>query len=145
MEASATGTLDAFSWRYDPWMERPRVALAATFAAVGLCVMVLATREHPLLSLGLCLFCVATLSPALTPVECRVDADGVARRALWGWEHRAWARIQRVVDLPSGIFVSPYPRRHWLDAQRGLSLPMPASERDRLATEIRRRAGLNAR
>ena len=131
-------------WRYDPWKERPRVALAATLAAIGLCVIVVAMREHPLLSLGLCLFCVATFSPALTPVDCRIDHEGVARRALWGWERRPWARVQRVVDLPSGVFVSPYPRRHWLDAQRGLSIPMPACERDRLAAEIRRRVGHDA-
>ncbi|MEO5989157.1 MAG: hypothetical protein ABIU54_01860 [Candidatus Eisenbacteria bacterium] len=144
MTANASGMCTAQAWRYDPWKERPRLALLASIVAIGLCLMVLAMREHPLLSFGLCLFCVAAFSPAITPVDCRLDDQGVARRALWSWEHRAWNRIQRVVDLPSGVFVSPYPRRHWLDAQRGLSLPMPASERDRLAAEIRRRIGRDA-
>ncbi len=136
----SSGTL---VWRYDPWRERPRVALAASVAALGLCLFVVSLDEHPLLSLGLCLFCVSSFSPALTPVECRLDAEGVARRALLGWERRAWARIVRVVDLPSGVLVSPSIRPHWLDTQRGMTLPMPASERVRLTAEIRRRSGLH--
>jgi len=146
LTASIEGSMDVpaagqtVCWRYDPWRERPRVAVTAAIVALALCWMVLSLREHILVTLGLCLFCVAAFSPALTPVECRLEEHGVARRGVLGWERRAWARIQRVVDLPSGVFVSPYPRRHWLDAQRGLSLPMPAGDRDRLAAEIRRRA-----
>lgn len=130
---------DDVSWRYDPWRERPRVALLASLMALALCLLVVSLREHLLWTLGLCLFCVASFSPALTPVECRLESTGVARRGLLGWERRSWAGLRRVVDLPSGVFVSPYPARHWLDAQRGLSLPMPAAERVALADEIRRR------
>ncbi len=126
-------------WRYNPWRERPRVALLASLLALALCLVVVSLGEHVLFTLGLCLFCVASFSPALTPVECRLEATGVARRGLFGWERRPWTNLRRVVDLPSGVFVSPYPRRHWLDAQRGMSLPMPAGERIALAAEIRRR------
>ena len=127
------------SWRYDPWRERPRTALLAALLALGLCLFTVSLREHLLLTFGLCLFCVASFSPALTPVECRLDATGVARRGLLGWERRSWSALRRVVDLPAGVFVSPYPRRHWLESQRGLSLPMPAAQRASLAAEIRRR------
>lgn len=139
VEPSAADSGAVLAWRYDPWRERPWVAGTAAVAALALCALVLSSGEHPLVAAGLCLFCVAAFSPALTPVEMRLDETGVARRAAWGWERREFTAIRRVVDLPSGVFVSPYPRRHWLDAQRGLSLPMPASERPRLAAEIRRR------
>ena len=35
------------------------------------------------------------LAPGMTPTECRVDGAGVARRALFAWDRRAWPEIRR--------------------------------------------------
>jgi len=40
-------------------------------------------------------------------------------------------------ELPSALLLSPYPRRHWLDATRALSLPVPPGRRDELAAAVR--------
>ena len=143
MEASSAATPNAAleadtGWTYDPWRERPRVATLAAVAALGLCVLVVRAHEPFLVALGLCVFCAASFSPALTPVECRIGSDGVARRGLMGWERRAWATVRRLQPLPSGLLLSPYTRPHWLDGTRGLTLPMPARDRARCSELVRR-------
>jgi hypothetical protein len=125
------------AWVYDPWRERPRVAAAALAAAAGLCVLVVAAREPFLVAAGLCLFCIASFAPALAKAECRLDAQGAARRSWLGWERRRWAEVRRLSVLPAGLLLSPYPRPHWLDATRGLTLPLPAARREALLAQAR--------
>ena len=125
-------------WTYDPWRERPRVAWVAALSALALCLLVLAAHEPFLIALSLCLFCVGSFAPALAAVEVRLDAQGIARRGLFGWERRAWRDVRRIDELPAGLLLSPYARRHVLDATRGWSLPMPAAERLALRASVRR-------
>jgi hypothetical protein len=120
------------TWSYDPWRERPAVAWGACVTAVGLCVLVLMWRESFLVSVALCLYCLAALSPALMPVECGFDADGPARRGWLGWERRRWPEVRRIEALPAGALVSPYPQRHFLDSARAMVLPMPSRQRAEL-------------
>jgi hypothetical protein len=65
------------------------------------------------------------LAPGMTPTRCRVDATGVARRGLLGWERRPWVQVRRARLGPAGLFVSPYGERTRLDRFRGLFLPLP--------------------
>ncbi len=123
---------EPIAWVYDPWAERPGVAWTAALVALALCMLVIATGESFLVTLGLCMFCVGAFAPVLTRVECRLEAAGVARRGLLGWERRAWSSLRRMDRLPAGVLVSPYARRHVLDSVRGLVLPMPAAHRERL-------------
>lgn len=143
--AAPPGTVAA--WVYDPWRERPRVAAGALAAAAGLCALVVAAREPFLVALALCAFCIASFAPAITRAEVRLDAEGAARRSLFGWERRRWADVRRVDELPAAAVLSPYPRRHWLDATRALTLPLPAARRAELLATLRslREAGDDAR
>jgi hypothetical protein len=134
--ASVEATLA--QWTYDPWRERPRVAWVAALSALALCLLVLAAHEPFLIALALCLFCVGSFAPALAAVEVRLDAQGIARRGLFGWERRAWHDVRRIDELPAGLMLSPYARRHVLDATRGWSLPMPAADRLALRASVRR-------
>lgn len=134
-------------WVYDPWRERPGVAAAAFAAAAALCAVVIAAREPFLVAVALCAFCIASFAPVLAPTRVRLDAEGAARRALFGWERRRWADVRRLDELPSAALLSPYPRRHWLDMTRSLTLPLPAARRAELLGTLRARveAGDGAR
>ena len=123
-------------WSFNPWRERPARSALAALLALGLCVLVLSWRESIVLSAALCMAAVASLSPLLTPLECRVDHDGVARRGPLGWERRRWSEIRRAVLRRAGLLVSPYAAPHWLDGTRGLYLPLPAATREALAPSI---------
>jgi hypothetical protein len=107
--------------------------------ALGMCVLVLRMQLSVLFALGLCIVAVSALSPLLTPARCRVDAAGVGRRGALGWSLRAWDDIRRAAAQPAGLLVSPFIRPHWLDPYRSLFLPFPASRRESLTHETRRR------
>lgn len=124
-------------WTYDPWRENARVAGLSAACALLLCVLVTSLREPLLVTAGLVLMCVAAFAPAITPAECRADERGVAIRGPLGWQRRPWSWIRRIEALPSAILLSPYPSRHLLDAQRGVTLPVPAARREELLALVR--------
>uniref|UniRef100_A0A832MMF1 PH domain-containing protein n=1 Tax=Eiseniibacteriota bacterium TaxID=2212470 RepID=A0A832MMF1_UNCEI len=126
-------------WTYNPWRERPGLAVAGTALALGVCAVVGALGEGPLLSAGLAAAGVASLAPLFVPARCRVGADGVARRGPLGWSRRPWAAIRRAVAGPGGLLVSPYTRRHWLDPWRAMFLPLPSARRAVLLAALRSR------
>jgi hypothetical protein len=128
----------AVAWHYDPWRDRRGTSALAALSALGLCALVLWARLPFVLASALSVACIASFSPALTPVSCRVDADGVARRGVLGWERRPWAEVRRIEPVRGGVLVSPFARRHWLDATRAMLLPIPAARRDELRQAIER-------
>jgi hypothetical protein len=122
----------AVVWLFDPWRERPRTAALAALCGAGMCAIVVGARLPFLLAAALCVSCIAALAPAMAPVECRLDDDGVARRGPLGWNRRPWSAIARAERVRAGVLVSPFSRRHWLDATRAMLLPMPAGRRKEL-------------
>lgn len=131
-------------WSFDPWSERPVAAGVATLAVLGMWLILAASRLPWLLALGLGAFVAAPLAPAFLPVACRIEAAGAARRGALGWMRRSWAEVRRIDDVPVGVFLSPYATRHWLDATRGLTLPMPRPRRAELVAAVRERWGAHA-
>jgi hypothetical protein len=134
--AAATPECESVTWVFDPWAERPRTAAASAVCAGGMCVLVMAAHLPFLVGAALAIFCVASLSPALTRIECRVDAAGAARRGLLGWENRRWVDVRRIEPVPAGVLLSAHAQRHWLDATRALVLPMPAARRAELLATL---------
>jgi hypothetical protein len=126
-------------WSFNPWRERPGAAALAAVLTLGLCVIVLAARQSFVLTVALCLAAAGALAPALTPLYCRVDESGLARRGPLGWERRIWSEIRRAALRAGGLFLSPYAERHWLDPYRGMFLPLPRAERERLSAALRPR------
>jgi len=129
-------TTAALEWRVNPWRERPRAAATAAAGGLGACVLVVSLGEATLLSAALCLAVLGALSPLLSPAECRVDDEGVSRRGPFGHERRAWRELRRAHAAPDGLLVSPYAASHWLDATRGLVLPLPRGDREALLAGI---------
>lgn len=130
------------AWRYDPWRERPGHAAIALAAAVVGCLLVTGARPGFLVAVGLCVFVVASFAPAFLPVTCRADDEGVSVLGPLGARRRGWRELRRLEALPSAALLSPYARRHVLDAQRAIVLPLPAAMREavlaRLQGEMRR-------
>jgi hypothetical protein len=132
-------------WSFDPWSERPVAAGVAALAVLGMWLILAACRLPWLLALGLGVFVTSPLAPAILPAACRIEPAGAARRGVLGWVRRSWVDVRRIDDVPVGVFLSPYASRHWLDATRGLALPMPGPRRAELAALVRERWGARAR
>ena len=141
-EAPAHGVA---SWSFDPWSERPVVASVAALAVLAMWLMIAISRFPWLLALGLAGVVVSPLAPAFMPAVCRIEPSGAARRGALGWLRRSWSDVRRIDDVPVGLFLSPYAARHWLDATRGLTLPMPRPRRAELAALVREQWRAHAR
>jgi len=115
-------------WRFNPWRERPRHASFAVAAALLMALLVVSMGEGPIVTLALSLIGVAALAPVFVPARCRLDDDGAARSAPWGWERRSWDVIRRAVLRPGALLVSPFSRPSWRDPYRALVLPMPRDD-----------------
>lgn len=58
----------------------------------------------------------------LLPTRFRVDARGVTRRVLFFARTRPWSQIRSYWVDGAGVLVSPFPRRHRMEAHRGIYL-----------------------
>lgn len=132
-------TAAALEWTYNPWRERPGRASATLVAALACCALATSFGLPALVALVMCVASLATFAVGFVPVRCRLDQEGVTRRAGWLAERRPWKDLQRAVRLPDAVLLSPFRRRHWLDAYRGLLLPLPARPEDGLADDVNRR------
>ena len=97
-------------------------------ASLVLCLAVAWLGVPVVVTLGLCLATLGSLSPAFSPSRCRLDALGAGRRGPFGWERRRWPEIRRAVAGRRAIVLSPHARPHWLDAFHALVLPLPTRE-----------------
>ena len=124
-EASVSAPPDpeTLTWSVWPARERPwaAVVLLASLLVLGL-LITQATRDRvlgiaaPLFILGSVGSFIARTTYRLTPEAIEVNALGVARRRPWGEMRRA------TVDR-DGVFLSPFEKRSWLEAYRGVRLP----------------------
>lgn len=127
-DPAASAAAPPVEWRFNPWRERPRHASVALAAALAMALVVVTLGEGPVLTLALSLVGVAALAPVFTPARCRLDDDGAARSAPWGWERRRWDVVRRAVLRPGALLVSPFARPSWRDPYRALVLPMPRGD-----------------
>lgn len=132
-------TSPPLEWSFNPWRDRPLVAVAAVSVTLGICLLIVSLDEPPLVRLILGLAVLGALSPVLSPSRCRVDDQGIELHGPFGTSRRRWSDLRRVAPRPAGVLASPYPRPHWLDSYRGLLLPTRTGDRDALLIELRGR------
>jgi len=135
----------AVEWTFDPWHERPRTAVVAGLAVLAFWAVILTSRLPQLLELALGAMASLSLLPAIVPAACRAAEDGATRSMLLSLSRRGWGDVRRVEDVPVGVLLSPFAERHWLDATRALTLPMPAARRTELRSHVRRLWGAHGR
>jgi hypothetical protein len=135
--AGAIEPPDGIEWTYDPWVERPAVAVVAALAVLAMWLLIASARFPWLLAVALAAIAGAPLAPAFLPAACRVGREGAERRGLFLRARRDWRDVRRVQDVPVGVLLSPYSTRHALDATRALTLPMPAPRRTDLRARVR--------
>ena len=120
-----SGAECTLEWTFNPWRQDIRNALLAAIVAVTVVVAIARLGLPPLAVAGLALVFLASIHASFLPTQCRVDAQGVARRLGFGWERRPWSAIRRAVLGSRGLFVSPREHPGPLEAFRGMWLPLP--------------------
>ena len=135
--ASTPEASPGVEWTFDPWSERPAAAGVAALAVLAMWLMIVLASLPALAALLIGAFAAVPLLPAFVPATCRVGAQGAERRGLLAGARRTWADVRRIEDVPVGVLLSPYARRHWLDPTRALTLPMPGARRGELRAAVR--------
>jgi hypothetical protein len=91
-------------------------------AAIVLGVLVERGTGDAVLGVATPLFVLFSLSSFLFPTAYRLTEDLVEVRSLGVARVRPWTEMRRMTVDRTGVFLSPFERRSWLEAYRGVRL-----------------------
>src|SRR6185436_8912356 len=105
-----------------PARERPLAAAVIVGAAIVLGVLVERGTGDLVLGVATPLFVLVSLSSFLFPTAYRLTEDLVEVRSLGVARVRPWTEMRRMTVDRTGVFLSPFEKRSWLEAYRGVRL-----------------------
>ncbi len=128
------------TWTAWPARERPLAAAVLVLAAVVLGVLVARGTSDRVLGIAAPAFVVASLSSFLFPTTYRLTDESVEVRSLGVARARPWSEMRRMTVDRTGVFLSPFERKSWLEAYRGVRL-LFGGNRDQVVAFVEARVG----
>jgi len=118
--AAAPHTLEWSVWpaRRKPWAAG---VLLASLAVLG--VLIAQGTGDRVLGVAAPLFILASVGSFIAKTEYRLTQESVEVRALGVARVRPWGEMRRATVDRHGVFLSPFEKRSWLEAYRGVRLP----------------------
>jgi hypothetical protein len=110
------------TWSVWPARERPIAAAVLLGASFVLGILVEQGTHDRVLSVAAPLFVLVSVSSFLLPTSYRLFAEGFEVRSLGMVRSRPWTEMRRFEADATGVFLSPFERKNWLDAYRGARL-----------------------
>ena len=110
------------AWSVWPARHRPIAAGVLVAAAIVLGILVRQGTNDRVLSVAAPMFVLVSVSSFLLPTSYRLSAEGFEVRSLGMVRSRPWTEMRRFEADATGIFLSPFERKNWLDAYRGARL-----------------------
>ena len=130
-------------WTAWPARERPLAAAVLVVAAIVLGMLVEKGTDDRFLGVAAPAFVLASLSSFLLPTSYRLTKESVEVRSLGVARARPWAEMRRMTVDRTGVFLSPFERRSWLEAYRGVRL-LFGGNRDQVVAFVEARIGRSA-
>lgn len=115
---------DEVVWSVWPARSRPLAAAVLLAGAVVLGVLIARGTGDRLLGTAAPLFVLLSVSSFLLPTRYRLTRDAVEVRSLGVVRSRPWSEMKRFEEDEAGLFLSPFEKRSWLDAYRGVRLAL---------------------
>ena len=112
----------ALTWTSWPARERPLAAFILVASSVILGVLVRRATGDLVLGIAAPVFVLGSLAAFLFPTEYRLTEEAIEVRSLGVTRSRPWSEMRRMTVDRTGIFLSPFEKRTWLEAYRGLRL-----------------------
>lgn len=131
------------TWTAWPARERPLAAAVLVVAAVVLGMLVERGTDDRFLGIAAPAFVLASLSSFLLPTSYRLTKESVEVRSLGVARARPWTEMRRMTVDRTGVFLSPFERRSWLEAYRGVRL-LFGGNRDQVVAFVEARIGRGA-
>jgi hypothetical protein len=110
------------TWTTWPARERPLAALILVVSSVILGVLVQRATGDAVLGVVTPVFVLGSLVAFLFPTEYRLTEEAIEVRSLGVTRSRPWSEMRRMTVDRTGVFLSPFEKRTWLEAYRGLRL-----------------------
>ena len=129
---------DEVVWRIWPARQRPLTAIVLIAGALVLGILVSRGTQDKVLGIAAPVFVLASLSSFLLPTEFRLTREAIEVKSLGVVRSRPWSEMRRFEEDRSGVFLSPFEKRSWLDAYRGVRLD-PGGNRDQVVAFVKGR------
>lgn len=123
------------SWSAWPARERPFAAAVLVVSAVVLGVLVGRGTQDMVLAVAAPLFILVSVSSWLLPTFYRLTDETLEVRSLGVTRVRPWSEMRRMSVDDAGVFLSPFERKHWLEAYRGVRL-LTGGNRDQVVAFV---------
>jgi len=121
-EPGARKSAASLTWTAWPARERPLAAAVLVGASLVLGVLVAKETKDGVLGVAAPLIVLASLSSFLFPTHYRLTEEAVEVRSIGMARVRPWSEMKRMTVDRTGVFLSPFAGRHWLDSYRGMRL-----------------------
>ena len=135
MESADAPSGAELSWRAWPAKEHPLRAAVLIAALAVLGVLVRQGTHDAVLAVAGPLFVLLSVSSWLMPTTYRLTDEALEVRSLGVTRVRPWSEMRRMMVDETGIFLSPFERKHWLDAYRGVRL-LTGGNRDQVVAFV---------
>ena len=142
VEGRGGAAAEELGWSVWPARERPWAA-AVLLASVGvLGVLIAKGTGDTVLGVAAPLFLLASLGSFLAKTEYRLTHDAIEVRTLGVVRARPWSEMRRATADRTGVFLSPFGKRSWLEAYRGVRL-LFGGNRDQVVAFVEARLGVS--
>jgi hypothetical protein len=121
------------TWSVWPARKKPLAAAVLLAGAVVLGILIARGTGDALLGIAAPLFVLVSVSSYLLPTRYRLTRDAVEVRSLGVVRSRPWSEMKRFEEDDAGLFLSPFAKRSWLDAYRGVRLAVGGNRDDVVA------------
>ncbi|HEY3157077.1 MAG TPA: hypothetical protein VGK76_10720 [Candidatus Eisenbacteria bacterium] len=114
---------DSLEWSVWPAREKPWTAAVLLGSLVVLGVVIAQGTGDKVLGVAAPVFVLASVGSFIAKTEYRLSPDAIEVRTLGVVRSRPWAEMRRATVDRNGVFLSPFEKRSWLEAYRGVRLP----------------------
>ena len=142
-EASGTDSAEELGWTVWPARERPLAAAVVLASTVVLGFLIANGTGDAVLGFAAPLFILASLGSFLGRTEYRLTREAIEVRTLGVVRARPWSEMRRATVDRTGVFLSPFRTRNWLEAYRGLRL-MFGGNRDQVVAFVESKLPVSA-
>jgi hypothetical protein len=114
---------ETLEWSVWPARERPWAAAVLLVSLLVLGVLVAQGTGDRVLGIAAPLFVLGSVGSFIARTHYRLTNETIEVKALGVARARPWSEMRRAILDRGGVFLSPFEKRSWLEAYRGVRLP----------------------
>lgn len=116
-------TQQELEWSVWPARERPWAAGVLVVSLLVLGVLIEQGTGDKVLGAAAPVFVLLSVGSFIAKTSYRLTRESIEVRALGVVRTRPWSEMRRATVDRGGVFLSPFEKRSWLEAYRGMRLP----------------------